>query len=412
MYSLRLRNACRLARGLSTSSGIREAVILSASRTPIGSFHGALKDLSAPDLGAVAIKDALAKAEVDAKDVGEVIMGNVLTAGVGQAPARQASIKAGIPYETGCTTVNKVCSSGLKSVMYAAQSVMLGQSDVVVAGGMESMSNVPFYASKSPPSYGHGKLEDGVLKDGLWDAFDDHHMGMCAEILAADMGITRKMQDEFCLESYKRVRESTQKGLFEEEIAPVEIPKRRGDPILVKEDEEFGRLKAEKVASLKPAFKKDGTVTAANASSLNDGAAAIVVASKEFAEARGLTPMAVIRGFADAAQKPVEFTTAPSKAILIALKNAGLSIGEVDLFEINEAFSVVSLANNAILEIKPSKVNVNGGAVGLGHPIGASGARILVTLVHALTQKGGRIGVAGICNGGGGASALIVERLA
>jgi len=371
---------------------------------------GNLKGLSAPELGAVAIKSAVEKAGIDVKDIGEVLMGNVLSASIGQAPARQASIKAGIPYEAGCTTVNKVCSSGLKSVMLAAQSIILGNCDVAVAGGMESMSQVPFYMSKTPPSYGHNQMLDGILKDGLWDAFDDRHMGACAEVLAEEMKISRESQDNFCLESYARVAQATEKGLFKDEIAQVVIPQRRGDPIVIKDDEEFQRLKADKVKSLKPAFKKDGTVTAANASSLNDGAAALVVASREYAEKKGLTPLATIRGFADAAKLPVEFTTAPAKAIPLALQNAEMELSEVDLFEINEAFSVVSLANNQILGLDPEKVNVNGGAVGLGHPIGCSGARILVTLVHALAQREGKAGVAGICNGGGGASALVIER--
>mmetsp|Transcript_24347 Transcript_24347/g.36532 ORF Transcript_24347/g.36532 Transcript_24347/m.36532 type:complete len:405 (+) Transcript_24347:84-1298(+) len=401
--------AFRLLSRKFSSAAKREAVILAAVRTPVGSFHGALKSLSAPDLGAVAIKGAVAKADIKPEDVDEVIMGNVLSAGIGQAPARQASIKAGIPYETGCTTVNKVCASGMKAVMYAAQSILTGQADCVVAGGMESMSNVPFYASKTPASYGHQQLADGILKDGLWDAFDDQHMGSCAEVLAEEMKITREMQDKFCLESYKRVRVATEEGLFDDEIVPVEIPKRRGDPTIVKSDEEFTRLKEEKVTSLRPAFKKDGTVTAANASSLNDGAAALIVASSEFAKEKGLKPIARIRGFADAAQKPVEFTTTPSKAIPIALQRSGLSMKDVDLVEINEAFSVVSLANNTLLGLTEDKVNVNGGAVGLGHPIGCSGARILVTLLHALNQRNKKIGVAGICNGGGGASAITFE---
>mmetsp|Transcript_15030 Transcript_15030/g.28599 ORF Transcript_15030/g.28599 Transcript_15030/m.28599 type:complete len:413 (-) Transcript_15030:323-1561(-) len=400
----------RSNRATFSTASPRDAVILSAARTPIGSFNGALASLSAPELGAVAIKGAIERAGIDAKDVTETLMGNVLQANIGQAPARQASMLGGVPKETGCTTINKVCSSGLKAVMFAAQSVMTGQNECIVAGGMESMSNVPLYLGKNVAPYGHGKLLDGLLKDGLWDAFDDHHMGMCAESIAEEMGFTREDQDNFCLESYRRVQNSSEKGLFADEIVEVAIPQRRGDPKIIKLDEEYQRLKADKVPSLRPAFKKDGTVTAANASSLNDGAAALIVASRAFAEKNGLTPLATIKGFADAAQEPLKFTTAPSKAIPIALDRAGVSVTDVDFWEINEAFSVVSLANNKLLGLDASKVNVNGGAVGLGHPIGCSGARILVTLLHVLKQNDGKIGVAGICNGGGGASALVVER--
>uniref|UniRef100_A0A6V3NGJ6 acetyl-CoA C-acetyltransferase n=1 Tax=Lotharella globosa TaxID=91324 RepID=A0A6V3NGJ6_9EUKA len=401
--------ACVKARWRSFSTSPRDAVILSAARTPIGSFNGALASLSAPELGAVAIKGAIERAGIEAKDVTETLMGNVLQANIGQAPARQASILGGVPHDAGCTTVNKVCSSGLKAVMFAAQSVMTGQNECVVAGGMESMSNVPLYLGKKVAPYGHDKLQDGLLKDGLWDAFDDHHMGMCAEAIAEEMGFSRQDQDAFCLESYQRVENSSKKGLFDAEIVEVVIPQRRGDPKIIKVDEEYQRLKADKVPSLRPAFKKDGTVTAANASSLNDGAAALIVASRQFAEKNGLTPLATIKGFADAAQEPLKFTTAPSKAIPIALDRAGVSVSDVDFWEINEAFSVVSLANNKLLGLDASKVNVNGGAVGLGHPIGCSGARILVTLLHVLKQNDGKVGVAGICNGGGGASALVVE---
>uniref|UniRef100_A0A7S3YZG8 Thiolase N-terminal domain-containing protein n=1 Tax=Lotharella globosa TaxID=91324 RepID=A0A7S3YZG8_9EUKA len=309
--------ACVKARWRSFSTSPRDAVILSAARTPIGSFNGALASLSAPELGAVAIKGAIERAGIEAKDVTETLMGNVLQANIGQAPARQASILGGVPHDAGCTTVNKVCSSGLKAVMFAAQSVMTGQNECVVAGGMESMSNVPLYLGKKVAPYGHDKLQDGLLKDGLWDAFDDHHMGMCAEAIAEEMGFSRQDQDAFCLESYQRVENSSKKGLFDAEIVEVVIPQRRGDPKIIKVDEEYQRLKADKVPSLRPAFKKDGTVTAANASSLNDGAAALIVASRQFAEKNGLTPLATIKGFADAAQEPLKVRT-----VCIPLENS------------------------------------------------------------------------------------------
>jgi len=367
----------RSNRATFSTASPRDAVILSAARTPIGSFNGALASLSAPELGAVAIKGAIERAGIDAKDVTETLMGNVLQANIGQAPARQASMLGGVPKETGCTTINKVCSSGLKAVMFAAQSVMTGQNECIVAGGMESMSNVPLYLGKNVAPYGHGKLLDGLLKDGLWDAFDDHHMGMCAESIAEEMGFTREDQDNFCLESYRRVQNSSEKGLFADEIVEVAIPQRRGDPKIIKLDEEYQRLKADKVPSLRPAFKKDGTVTAANASSLNDGAAALIVASRAFAEKNGLTPLATIKGFADAAQEPLKFTTAPSKAIPIALDRAGVSVTDVDFWEINEAFSVVSLANNKLLGLDASKVCAREiGSESAWHPATASACRV------------------------------------
>mmetsp|Transcript_16874 Transcript_16874/g.18824 ORF Transcript_16874/g.18824 Transcript_16874/m.18824 type:complete len:412 (+) Transcript_16874:32-1267(+) len=390
----------------------REAVILSASRTPIGSFNGALASLQGPELGAIAIKDAVAKAGVSVDDVGEAFLGNVVSANVGQAPARQAILKAGLPFSVPCTTVNKVCSSGLKSVMFAAQSVLLGQQNVTIAGGFESMSNIPYYLPRVRQGlgYGHGEVLDGVLKDGLWDASDDHHMGMCAEACAETYNFTREQQDAFALESYRRAAEAAQAGRFDAEIAPVTIKTRKGE-VSVTTDEEWSKVKMDKVPGLRPAFTKTGTVTAANASSLNDGAAAFVVADAEWAASKGLKPLARIRGFGDAAKAPIEFTTAPALAVPVALKNAGLAQSDVDLWEINEAFSVVSLANNQLLNLDPSTVNVNGGAVALGHPIGASGARILVTLLHTLQQQDKSVGVAAICNGGGGAAALVVERM-
>ena len=392
---------------------MKEVVIVSAVRTPIGSFGGALSALSATQLGAAAIKGALEKIKLDPNEVQEVYMGNVLSAGVGQAPVTQASIWGGIPNTVPGTTVNKVCASGMKAVMLGAESIMLGDNDVVVAGGMESMSNVPYYLDKGRSGYrlGHGTITDGLVKDGLWDVYNDYHMGSAAELCAKECNISREDQDAFALESYKRSADAYAKGLFKEEIVPVSVPQRGKDPILVTDDEEYKNVKTDKVATLKPAFQKDGTVTAANASKLNDGAAALVLMSKEKAAALGLKPLARIVSFADAQQAPEWFTTAPSKALPRAAAKAGLTLDKVDYFEINEAFSVVSIANNREMKLNPEKVNVNGGAVSLGHPLGASGARILVTLLHVLKQKNGKLGAAGICNGGGGASAIIVERV-
>jgi len=392
---------------------MKEVVIVSAVRTPIGSFGGALSALSATQLGAAAIKGALEKIKLDPNEVQEVYMGNVLSAGVGQAPVTQASIWGGIPNTVPGTTVNKVCASGMKAVMLGAESIMLGDNDVVVAGGMESMSNVPYYLDKGRSGYrlGHGTITDGLVKDGLWDVYNDYHMGSAAELCAKECNISREDQDAFALESYKRSADAYAKGLFKEEIVPVSVPQRGKDPILVTDDEEYKNVKTDKVATLKPAFQKDGTVTAANASKLNDGAAALVLMSKEKAAALGLKPLARIVSFADAQQAPEWFTTAPSKALPRAAAKAGLTLDKVDYFEINEAFSVVSIANNREMKLNPEKVNVNGGAISLGHPLGASGARILVTLLHVLKQKNGKLGAAGICNGGGGASAIIVERV-
>ncbi|MFZ7116023.1 MAG: acetyl-CoA C-acyltransferase [Bacteroidota bacterium] len=390
---------------------MKEVYIISTARTPIGSFGGSLSPLTATQLGAHAIKSALEKVKLDPKEVQEVYMGNVLSAGVGQAPVTQASIWSGIPNTTPGTTVNKVCASGMKAIMLGAESIMLGLNDCVVAGGMESMSNVPYYLDKARNGYklGHGSITDGLVKDGLWDVYKDYHMGTAAELCATECKISREDQDAYALESYKRSKEAYAGGMFKDEISPVSVPVRGKDPIVISEDEEYKNLKADKVAGLKPAFQKDGTVTAANASKLNDGAAAVILMSKEKAEKLGLKPIAKIRGFADAQQAPEWFTTTPSKAIPKAAERAGLKLENVDYFEINEAFSVVSIANNQLMKLDPAKVNVFGGAVSLGHPLGASGARIVVTLLNVLKQKGGKIGAAGICNGGGGASAIIVE---
>jgi acetyl-CoA C-acetyltransferase len=392
---------------------MKEIYIIAAVRTPIGSFGGALAAVTAPQLGAAAIKGALKKAGVEAKDVQEVYMGNVLTANVGQAPARQAAIFAGMPYEVPCTTINKVCASGSKAIMLAAQSIMLGINDVVVAGGMESMSNVPYYLDKARNGYklGHGQLTDGLIKDGLWDVYNDFHMGNAAELTAKEMKITREMQDEYAVQSYKRSAAANQSGMFKDEIVSVEIPQKGGAAVEITEDEEYKKVNFEKVPSLKPVFQKDGTVTAANASSLNDGASALILMSKEKADLLGLKPIAKILGFADAEQKPEWFTTSPSLAIPKALKNAGIKENQVDFYEINEAFAVVSIANNMKLNLDPAKVNVLGGAVSMGHPIGCSGARIVTTLTNVLNKKNGRIGVTGICNGGGGASAIVIEKI-
>ncbi|MBX9851121.1 MAG: acetyl-CoA C-acyltransferase [Cytophagaceae bacterium] len=392
---------------------MKEIYIISAVRTPIGSFMGTLSTLTAPQLGAIAIKGAIKNVGIDAKEIQEVLMGNVLTANVGQAPARQAAIFAGLGYDIPCTTINKVCASGSKAIMLGAQSIMLGQADVVIAGGMESMSNVPYYLDKARSGYklGHGQVIDGLIKDGLWDVYNDFHMGNAAELTAKEMKITREMQDAYAIESYKKSANAVQSGMFKEEIVPVEIEQKGGSPLIISEDEEYKKVNFDKIPSLKPVFQKDGTVTAANASTLNDGAAAVILMSKEKAEALGVKPLAKILAFADAEQKPEWFTTTPSLAIPKALKNAKLNASDVDYYEINEAFSVVSIANNMKLNLDPLKVNIFGGAVSLGHPIGCSGARIVTTLVNVLNKKKARIGVTGICNGGGGASAIVIERV-
>lgn len=391
---------------------MKEVYIVSATRTPIGSFGGGLAGLSATQLGAVVIKSAVEKAGLQPSDIQEVYMGNVLSANLGQAPATQAAIFAGLPYMP-ATTVNKVCASGMKAIMLAAQSIANGDNDIILAGGMESMSNVPYYLDKARNGYrlGNGQITDGLVKDGLWDVYNDYHMGSAAELCAVDCNVTREEQDAFAIESYKRAQASQSAGKFKDEITPVELKDKKGEVTLFSDDEEPATVKFDKIPSLKPVFKKDGTVTAANASTLNDGAAALVLMSKEKAEAMGIKPLAKIIAYADAQQAPEYFTTAPSKAIPLALHKAGISVDQVDFFEINEAFSVVSVANNKLLNLNPAKVNVNGGAVAIGHPLGASGARIIVTLINVLKQNDGKIGAAGICNGGGGASAMIIENL-
>lgn len=390
---------------------MKEVVIVSALRTPIGSFGGSLAGFTATQLGGIAIKAAIEKAGIKPEDVQEVYMGNVLSANLGQAPATQAAKHAGLP-DLPATTINKVCASGTKAIMLAAQSIALGQNDIVVAGGMESMSNVPYYLDKARTGYrlGHGQITDGLVKDGLWDVYNDYHMGSAAELCAAECHISREDQDAFAIASYKKAQAAQNEGKFTAEIVPVEVKDRKGEITLVSNDDEPFAVKFDKIPSLKPVFKKDGTVTAANASTLNDGAAALVLMSADKAKELGLKPLARILAYADAQQAPEWFTTAPAKAIPLALNRAGKSIKDVDYFEINEAFSVVSLANNQLLELNNDKVNVNGGAVSLGHPLGASGARIVVTLLSVLAQNNGKIGVAGICNGGGGASALVVEK--
>lgn len=392
---------------------MKEVVIVSAVRTPIGSWGGSLKDFSATQLGAFAIKGALERIKLDPKEVDDVLMGAVMQANLGQAPARQAAKFAGLPDEVNCTTINKVCASGMKAIMQGAQSIMLGDADVVVAGGMESMSNVPFYSPnlRWGSKYGDVKLIDGLAKDGLTDVYHNYAMGNAAENTAAEMKISREAQDAFAIQSYQRSQASVNEGRFAAEIVPVEIPQRKGDPVVFAKDEEPFNVKFDKIPALNSAFVKGGSVTAANASTMNDGAAAVVLMSREKAEALGIKPLAVIRGYADAEQAPEWFTTSPAKAVPKAVAKAGLKMEDVAYFELNEAFSVVGLANCELMKLKPEQVNVNGGAVSLGHPLGASGARIVVTLLNVLEQKNAKIGAAGICNGGGGASALVIERL-
>jgi len=389
----------------------KEVYIVSAARTPIGSFGGSLSSLSATSLGAIAIKNAVERTGIDGCDVGEVFMGNVLPANLGQAPARQAALLAGLPECIPCTTVNKVCSSGMKAITLGVQSILTGDNDIVVAGGMESMSNVPFYVPgyRTGHKLGNSILIDGMIKDGLWDVYNNYHMGCAAELCARDMKISREEQDKYAEESYRRSAAATEKGLFKEEIVPVEIKQRKGDPVIVDVDEEFSKTNFEKIPKLKPVFEKDGTVTAANASTINDGAAAVVLMSPEKAEEMGVKPIARIIGYADFAHAPEWFTTTPAKAITKALKKAGLKQDDVDYYEINEAFSVAMIATLNELDLSGDKVNINGGAVSLGHPIGASGARIVVTLINVLKQNKTKYGVAGLCNGGGGASALVLE---
>ncbi len=390
---------------------MKEVVIVSAVRTPIGSFGGCLSSVSATQLGAIAIKGALGKIGIDKEIVDEVFMGNVLQANSGQAPARQAAIFAGIPDNVPCTTINKVCASGMKSIMIAAQTIVCGDNDVVVAGGMESMSNVPHYFAKgrTGQKLGDMKMIDGMVKDGLTDVYDKVHMGICAETCAKSMEISREEQDAFAIESYNRSAKSWNEGRFEDEVIPVEVPQRKGDSLIISEDEEYKNVRLEKIPALRPVFDKEGTITAANASTLNDGASALILMSSDKAKELNITPIARIKSYADAAQDPKWFTTAPAKALPIAITKAGYTKDDIDYYELNEAFSVVGLANIKMLELEANKVNVNGGAVSLGHPLGSSGSRIIVTLINVLKQNGGKIGAAGICNGGGGASAMVIE---
>ncbi len=389
----------------------KRVVIVAAARTPIGSFMGSLSTVAAPQLGATAIKGALDKIKLDPALVEEVFMGNVVQAGVGQAPARQAALFAGLPNVVPCTTINKVCASGMKSVMLAAQVIQTGDAEIVVAGGMENMSLIPHYTHlRAGTKFGPTTLQDGMQKDGLTDAYDNTAMGVSADLCASEYKISREEQDQFAIQSYERSAKAWEAGKFNNEIVPVVVPQRKGEPVIISKDEEYTNVKLDRVSSLNPAFTKEGTVTAANASTINDGAAALVVMSEEKAKSLGLQPLAYILSYADAAQEPKWFTTSPALALPKALKKANLTIEEVDYFEFNEAFSVVGLANAKILNIDINKININGGAVSLGHPLGCSGARIIVTLLNVLEQNNGKIGAAAICNGGGGASAIVIER--
>lgn len=392
---------------------MKEVFIVSAVRTPMGSFGGSLSSLSSVQLGSVAIAGALEKAQIKGEQVNEVFFGNVVSANIGQAPARQAALGAGIPNTVPCTTVNKVCSSGIKAIMFGATNIMVGHGDIIVVGGMESMSNIPYYAPnvRWGAKYGDVTLVDGLAKDGLTDAYDHKAMGTCADATAAEYGISREEQDNFAIQSYQRSAAATENGDFAHEIVPVSVPQRKGDPLAISEDEEFRKVKFEKIPSLRPAFTKDGTVTAANASTINDGAAALVLASGEKVKELGLKPLARIVSFADAAHDPNRFTTAPAKAAPLALERAGLKATDIDFVEVNEAFSVVAMVFAREMGYTFENVNVFGGAVSLGHPLGASGARIVTTLVNVLHRKGGKTGLAAICNGGGGASAMVIERV-
>ena len=392
---------------------MKEVCIVSAVRTPIGSWGGSLKGFSATQLGSIAIKAALEKINLSPDEVDEVLMGCVLQANLGQAPARQAAKFAGLPDNVSCTTVNKVCASGMKAVMQAAQSILLGDHEVIIAGGMESMSNVPFYnpAQRWGNKYGDTKLVDGLAKDGLWDVYNDYPMGNAAELCAKECNISRNSQDEFAIESYKRSQSATNEGRFAEEIIPISIPQRKGDPIVMDKDEEPFNVKFDKIPGLKSAFQKEGSVTAANSSTMNDGASALILMSREKADALGLKPLAIIKGYADAEQAPEWFTTSPSLAVPMAVKKAGLKMDDISYYELNEAFSVVGLVNMEKMNLNAERVNVNGGAVSLGHPLGCSGSRILVTLIHVLKQNKAKYGAAGICNGGGGASAVVIENV-
>ena len=390
---------------------MKEVYIVSAVRTPMGSFNGSLSAVPAPKLGATAIKAAMEKINLDPQHIQEVFMGNVLQAGEGQAPARQASIFAGISENVPCTTVNKVCASGMKAISLAAQTILAGDNDVVVAGGMENMSAVPHYLpnSRNGQKLGNINMLDGLVHDGLTDVYNNYHMGNAAELCAKECNITREAQDEFAIESYNRSAKAWENGWFNNEVIPVEIPQRKGAPIVFDHDEEYKNVRFDKIPALRPVFQREGTVTAANASTINDGASAVILMSGEKVKELGITPLAKIRSYADAAQAPEWFTTAPAKALPRALEKAGLTYGDVDFYEINEAFSVVAIANNQEMNLDPAKVNVHGGAVSLGHPLGSSGSRIIVTLINVLKQQGGKFGAAGICNGGGGASAMVIE---
>jgi acetyl-CoA C-acetyltransferase len=390
----------------------KRVVIVSAARTPIGSFMGGLSNISAPQLGAIAIKGALDKIKLDPALVDEVLMGNVIQAGVGQAPARQAALLAGLSNIVPCTTINKVCASGMKAVMMAAQAIQSGDAEIVIAGGMENMSLIPHYTHlRNGTKFGPTTLIDGMQKDGLTDAYDNQAMGVFADLCATEYNISREEQDNYAIESYNRSAQAWASGKFDAEVVPVEVPQRRGEPIVIAKDEEFTNVKLDKIPTLNPVFSKDGTVTAANASTINDGAAALILMSEEKAAQLNLKPLAYIKGYADAAQEPKWFTTSPAKALPKALDKSGITINDVDFFEFNEAFSVVGLANIKILGLDSEKVNINGGAVALGHPLGCSGARILVSLLHILEQNDAKIGAAAICNGGGGASAIVIERI-
>ena len=392
---------------------MKEVVIIAAVRTPMGSFGGSLKSMTATQLGAVAIKGALQKAGLAADKVQDVLMGCVIQANLGQAPARQAAKFAGLPNEVNCTTINKVCASGMKAISQAAQSIALGDADIVIAGGMESMSNVPFYSEhmRWGNKYGNVSMIDGLAKDGLTDVYDGKAMGNAAELCAKECGISREAQDNFAIESYKRSQTAWEKGLFDQEIVPVEIPQRKGDPVIFSKDEEPFNVKFDKIPTLNPAFVKEGTVTAANASTMNDGAAALLLMSAEKANELGLKPIGRIKGYADAEQAPEWFTTTPSLAVPKAVQKAGLAMTDIEYWELNEAFAVVGIENTRRMQLDPAKVNVHGGAVSLGHPLGCSGARIIVTLLHILKANNARYGAAGICNGGGGASAMVIENI-
>ena len=391
---------------------MKEVVIVSAVRTPMGSFGGSLSSVPATKLGAAAIKGAIDKINLDPKEIQEVYMGNVLQANLGQAPARQAAVFAGINENVPCTTVNKVCASGMKSISLAAQSIKCGDAEVVIAGGMENMSMVPhYYSARNAVKLGDVKVLDGMVKDGLTDVYNKVHMGVCADQCADEHNITREDQDNFAIKSYKKSADAWSNGKFSEEVVPVSVPQRRGDDVIVSEDEEYKNVKLEKIPQLRAVFNKEGTVTAANASTLNDGASALILMSKEKADALGIKPLAKITSYADAAQEPKWFTTAPAKAVPVALEKANLSTSDIDYWELNEAFSVVGIVNTKLLGLNPEKVDVNGGAVSLGHPLGSSGSRIIVTLINVLKQNNGKYGAAGICNGGGGASAMVIENL-